>query len=297
MPKLNKLKSSDIVDVLHVKEISEETGEVIEYTKPVYSKEAKTKLDKNKNIVLSQKELHLYLKEEYGNFFFYFYNKLDAYDIKPQYKLRFLYLASHLDYNNGNMVIRGEYNTKIRLNKQTMKDILNLKDTEFKTTIKALMECGLLIKDNKYYNLNTDCSVKGEVSANKKNYTRVFIKTIRELYNKCEPKNHKQLYYVFKMLNSINLQFNIPCYNAECESLDDIKPMKLPDICEVVGYDRSSSNKFWKSIRGFKIGNDYVVCKHCIDDKEYIAINPRIYYAGTKIENVSYLVRLFDMAK
>ena len=297
MPKLNKLKPSDIVDTIYIKEIYENTGEVIEYTKPVYSAEAQTKLSENKNIMLSQKDLHLYLKKEYGNFFFYFYNKLDSYDIKPQYKLRFLYLASHLDYNNGNMIIRGEYNTKIRLNRQIMKDILNLKDTEFKTTIKVLMDCGLLIKEDKYYNLNTDCSVKGEIPTNKKDYTRIFIKTIRDLYNKCEPKNHKQLYYVFKMLPVINLQFNMPCYNADCETIDNIKPMKLSDICEVVGYDKSSSNKFWKLIRGFKIDDNYVVCKHSIDDKEYIAINPRIYYAGTKIENVSYLVRLFDITK
>lgn len=292
-----KLTNEDIVDTVHITELHESTGEVVSYTKGIYSKRGMDKLENNKKLVLSQKELHLYLRQEFGNFYFYFYNKLDKYDIKPQYKLRFLYLASHLDYNNGSMIIRGEYNTKIRLNRQTMKDILMLKGAEFNNTVKVLSECDLLIKDGKYYDLNTDCSSKGNVPKNKKDYTRVFIKTIRDLYGKCEPKNHKQLYYIFKILPFVNLQFNIPCHNTDCETMNLVEPMKLPDVCDAIGYDRSSSNKLWKLIRGFKINGDYVVCKHTIDDKEYIAINPRVYYAGTRIENASYLTGIFDMAK
>ncbi|MGL6175096.1 MAG: hypothetical protein ACRC1P_10875 [Cellulosilyticaceae bacterium] len=297
MPKLNKINPSDIIDTLHIVEVSEETGNVVEYTKSVYSAEAKEKMEENKNIILSQKELHVYLKEEYGNFFFYFYNKLDTYDIKPQYKLRFLYLASHLDYNNGNMIIRGEHNMKIRLNKETMRDILKLKDTEFRKTVKALTDCGLLIKDGKHYDLNTDCSVKGEVPKNKKDYTRVFIKTIRNLYDKCDPISHKQLYYIFKILPLVNLQFNIPCRNTECETIRDIHPLTMTEICNEIGYNSTHASRLWKELRGFKVDDNYVLCKHSIDDKEYLAINPMVYYAGTRIDNVKYLIGIFDMVK
>lgn len=297
MPKLNKLKPSDIVDTIHVKEISEETGEVIEYTKPVYSPEAQTKLDENKNTLLSQKDLHLYLKEEYGNFFFYFYNKLDSYDIKPQYKVRFLYLASYLDYNSNLLVARGEYNVKIQLNRQMMKDILKLKDAEFKNTIKILATSGLLIKDGRHYKLNTDCGIKGDMCKTKEMYTRVFIKSIRELYDKCDPINHKQLYYLFKILPYINTNFNIPGKNTSIDIMGRIEPLTIKELCEKIGYDNTSSNKLWKILRGFKIGEDYVVCKHTIDENEYIAINPKVYYAGTRIENVKYLIGMFEMVK
>lgn len=296
---LQKLKPSDIKDTIHVIEVSEATGEVIEYSKALYTEEGENKLANNKRYKVSEKELHKFLNDDFGSFFFYFYNKLDCYDIKPQHKMRFLHLASHLDYNNGNIVIKGDYNLKVRPTRQNIKDILNLKEAEFKNTMKALTECGLLIKDDKYYNVDTSCSIRGVVAdRNKKEYTRVFIATIRDLYNKCTPKQHKQLYYLFKILPKINVHFNVPCYNIDCDVMRDIVPMTLSDVCKAIDYDETHSGRLWNILRGFKIGDDYVICKYTVDNnKEYIAINPRLYYAGNQIENVSYLIGIFDMVK
>ena len=297
MARLQKLNPDDIIDTLHIREISEVTGEIVEYEKAVYSPNGQSKIDENKRIKLSEKELHVYLKEEYGNFFFYFYNVLDKYDIKPQYKVRFLYLASYLDFNNNLLVAKDEYNVKIQLNRQMIKDILKLKDAEFRNTLNVLLECGLLIKDDKHYKLNTSCGIKGEVKSSKELYTRVFITSIRQLYDKCKPVNHKQLYYLFKILPHVNINYNIPCNDTQTDIISEVKPYTMKDICKTIGYDSTSTNKVWNILRGFKIGDDYVVCKHSIDKDEYITVNPRVYYAGTRIENVRYLMNIFDMAK
>lgn len=297
MAKLEKINPNDIIDTLHITEVSEETGEAVTYTKAVYSPEGQSKLDENKQIKLSEKELHVYLKEEYGNFFFYFYNVLDTYDIKPQYKVRFLYLASYLDFNNDLLVAKDEYGLKIQLNKPLMRDILKLKDTEFKSTLKTLIDSGLMIKDGSHYKINTVCSIKGNAPNTKQLYTRLFIKSIRELYDMCDAKNHKQLYYIFKILPYVNLQFNMVCHKTDCDIMKNIEPINITDLCRLIGYKETNSTRLWNTIRGFKIGEDYVVCKHSVDKQEFITINPRIYYAGTRIENISYLTSIFDMAK
>lgn len=295
--RLEKLTKEDILDTRHVTEVSEVTGEVISYTKDILTKEGQDKVDNNKKLKVSQKELHQYLRSEVGNFFFYFYNVLDEVEIKPQYKVRFLYLASHLDYNNNLLVARGEYNAKIQLNRQMISDILKLKNAEFKNTLKILIEKGLIIKDDKHYKLNTNYSIKGDIPKNKNEYTRVFIKSIRELYDKCEPKQHKQLYYLFKMLPYINVNFNMPCSNISIDIMSKIEPLTIKELCVRVGYGISNNNKLWNILRGFKIGEDYVVCKHTVDENEYIAINPRVYYAGTQMDNVKHLISIFEMAK
>lgn len=183
------------------------------------------------------------------------------------------------------------------MNRQNLMDVLLLKEREFRNTLSVLVDSKLLIKDDKHYKINTDCVSRGSLPNKSSDYTRVFIDTIRELYVKCDPKNHKQLYYVFKLLPYINLQYNIPCTNVECEVLGDIVPLSLKDICEIVGYDKTSTSKLWNALRKFKIQENYVVCKHVVDDLEFICINPRLFYAGTRIEDVSYVIGVFDMVR
>lgn len=295
--RLEKLNPGDIIDTKHITEVSELTGEVISYSKEVYSDEGQQKLDNNKKLKVSQNELHKFLNEDVGKFFFYFYNKLEEYDISPQNKVRFLYLASYLDYDNGDIINKGQFNIKLRMNRQNLMDILLLKDREFRNTLSALVNNNLLIRDTKYYKINTDCVSKGSLPNKSANYTRVFIDTIRELYVKCDPKSHKQLYYIFKLLPYINFQYNIPCTNNDCEILGDIIPLSMKDMCEIVGYDSTSTTKLWNGLRKFKIQDNYVVCKHVVDDLEFICINPRLFYAGTRIEDISYIIGVFDMAK
>lgn len=297
MAKLKKLNPEDIVDTLHVREISEETGEILEYSKSVYSAEGSSKIIDNKRYKISENELHQYINEEFGRFFFYMYSNIDDYDLQPQYKTRVLVLASYLDYNSNVLVEKSERNINLKLNKDNIKDILKLSDSEFRKTMKALTDSGVVIKDDKNYILN-NCFKRGNLKSKSVLCTRVFVKSIRDLYWSTEAKNHKQLYYLFKMLPYTNMQFNIPCKNINCENIDSIDPLTMNDISSLLGYGDNNGGKLWKVLRGFKINGNYAVCKFSFDeDKEYITINPRLYYAGTQIENVTYIINIFDMAK
>lgn len=295
--KLEKLSKDDLLDIRHITEVSETTGEVITYTKEVYTEEGSEKLANNRKIKVSQKDLHKYLNEDIGNFFFYFYNRLDEVDISPQYKVRFLILATYLDYESEYISTKDDSGIKIRLSTKDVKEIMKLSKGEFSKTINALISSELIENDDGYYKINIQYAFRGELDKRKSNYTRVFIDTVKALYNKTDSKNHKQLYYIFKLLPTVNKQFNIPCREIDCDIMEMIDPLNMSDICEVLGYHRTNRSKVWKMLRGFKVEDDYMFCKHEVDDIDFLCINPKLFYAGTQIQNLICMINVFDMAK
>ena len=286
------LQKEKLLDVVQVTEVSTTTGEAFTYEKNIYDKEIH---QANVEYKLSEKELHQYINEEIGSFFFLFYRKLDELDMKEQHKARFIYLASFLDYDSNNIIdkVNGK---KLGITTMVLKDYLGLKDTEFKATIKSLRDNGLLIKEKMYYRLNTDYCFKGTV--NKKNdYTRVFVDTIKNLYINTKPIHHKQLYYFFKLLPCVNLQFNIITKDVKEETSDNIKPMSMKDICEYLNVNIKDSKKMFNTLNRFMIGDEYVICKHVVHNMDAYSINPKLYYMGTQINNLLAIINLFEMAK
>ena len=167
---------------------------------------------------------------------------------------------------------------------------------EFKKTIKVLKEENLLIKEKMFYRLNTEYCIKGNI-VKKNGYTRVFVNTIRNLYINTKPIYHKQLYYFFKLLPYINLQFNILTENVKEEKSENITPMSMTDICKLLNVNTKDPKKMFKTLKSFMIGDEYVLCKHEINNIEAYSINPKLYYMGTQIHNLLYLTNLFAMAK
>lgn len=287
------LQKEKLLDIVQVTEVSTTTGEAFTYEKNIYDKEIH---QANVEYKLSEKELHQYINEMIGNFFFYFYNKLDALEIEDQYKIRFIYLASFLDYNS-DIIIDKTTGKKVSLSYDGLKSYLNLSDREFKYTIKAFKDNNLIYKDGVYYKINTDYAIKGENKKINDKYTRVFIDTIRDLYINTKPRNHKQLYYFFKLLPYVNLQFNVITNDITNEVQCSIKPLSMKDICNIIGLNPENKKRIYNSLKTFQIGEEYVICKHEINNMEAYSINPKLYYMGTQIENLLYLTNLFEMSK
>lgn len=279
-----------VVDTLIVTEVSTETGEVKTYEKDVYKA-----LETERCIDYSKKrdELSMMIDNEFGNYFFYFYDKMGEIDIPINMKARFLYLCTFVAYN-GYLVSKWEKDMRYLtpLTRKDLADKLMLSDREFKSTIKTLVDCGLLVIDNKYYKVNEDIIVRGETKQ-RKGYTRVFLDGVRELYEACKPVQHKQLYYMFMILPFVNLQHNVLCCDIEEQMYQNIKSVSIKDMCVICGYNPHDYSKFMKSVLKFKIkGKDvFMVCYRGVGN--FIMINPSIYYAGTRVEDLKVLMGQF----
>lgn len=297
---MQKLNPNDIKDICHVTEILESTGEVTEYTKALYTDEKIAKDSQIKQYILSKKESHTFINEELGHFYFYFYTKMnDLEDLSNQYKVRYIMLATYLEYGSNKLVGKesGKGNINLKLTKKDLKIILTLSDSEFLKTIKALEEYNLVYELDGGYYLNNDYCIKGENINKKDDYTRVFINTFRNLYWNTKSMYHKQLYTFFLLIPYINIQSNIICKNVDEESIKQIIPINTSNMAEVLGVAQKHSSRLYNDLRRFKINEEYVIGKFDIGGVQSMIINPKVYYSGDNIDRLQYIIGLFTMAK
>ncbi|WP_160848087.1 hypothetical protein [Pontibacillus yanchengensis] len=125
-------------------------------------------------------------------------------------------------------------------------------------------------------------------------YTRVYRKTIRELYAMYNGRTIKQLGLIYAVLPYINFNYNIVCHNAEEYNKDNVKPMTTADLAKKLGY--SKAEQLTKALRGVKYEGQRVFgFFECEDDarKKKIVVNPNVIYAGSgeKLDGIKILFK------
>lgn len=266
-----------------------ESGEVIKY---IYENdEVKIKSPNERNLdeynkymkmVDDRDELSKIITEECGSFYFNFFNKgLDRIDIKDSIKVRFLYLCTYTNYEEKGMYVT--YDNGVKMDRSGIESTLKLSTRESTNTISSLVDSGLIIKDGKHYMANKDYVYRGTIPNKIKSevYSRVFDNGLRELYNNCDARHHKQLYYLFKLLPYVNTSCNAICQNPSESIIEDVVPLKLSEMCDVVGYDVSNAKKFEKELLKLHMFNQYAILGIINGKGTWYKINPRVLYAGS----------------
>lgn len=234
------------------------------------------------NMIEERDELSCLIASECGSFYFNFFNGgLVDMDMKESVKLRFLYLCTYTNYTEKGMYL--VYDNGKKMDRGGIGDVLNLSDRELSSTITSLVKNKLIIKEGRHYMINGDVAHRGKLSGNKikQSYSRIFDNGLRELYDNCDAKQHKQLYYLFKLLPYVNLKYNAICQNPSENIAEDVIPLRLSEICEVVGYNSKNSGRLKKDMYELHLFGQYAILG--IENKNgmWFKINPRVLYAGT----------------
>lgn len=271
-----------IIDVVQVTEISKITGEVKKYDMAIYDKNTNTKVIEFAKKKFNDEAMADLIKNKCGSFYFYFYNReLDALDIKDSMKLRFLFLCTYANYDiNGSYLT---YDNGVKIDKKDIKKLLKLSDYEGNNTIKTFLDNQLMTIKNGVYIVNNKYIKRGSLTKkeDKENHTRIFHNGLRELYNNCNQKQHKQLYYIFKLLPYVHFKCNAICKNPTCENVEEVVPFKLSEICELVGLDKSNARRFEKDILKLQLDKKYALVGIICGSGVWYKINPILSYAGT----------------
>lgn len=233
-------------------------------------------------MIENRDELSEIIASECGSFYFNFFNGgLDMLDVKESIKLRFLYLCTYTNYAEKGMYLVHDNGRK--MDRGSLMDVLNLSEVEFKRTISALIKSQLLIQDGMNYMINKDLIYRGKLNKakSKERYSRIFDNGLRELYSNCSPKQHKQLYYLFKLLPYVNVKCNAICQNPSEDIIEDVVPLRLSEICEVVGYNPKNSGRFERDILQLQLFGEYAMLGIKNGKGVWYKINPRLLYAGT----------------
>jgi len=229
-----------------------------------------------------------------GHFYFNFYNRLLD-KLKPQHLTRFLYLSCYINYDN--LLVINKTTRHIPIYEEDLQSILKLSRTEvYSTKIELIEKELLIINDDKTLSINPKYCKKGDIMKNKKiGKTRMFENGIKELYEKSKPTEHKQLALLFQLLPYLNFGYNVICKNEDVtqEVLEHIHPYTLNEIADILG--QTNITRFKKRLMDMTVNGESVVCINEIKNKKLITINPKVFYKGTRLEDLKYLQGLFNM--
>lgn len=280
------LRSRDIVDL--------ETGEAflnVTVTTERDRQNYKKFLDAKQKYEFQGAEIQKQYKK-YGSFVWFLYNAGQVLDlgIQPDELTKLIYISTYMGYNNRLMVSEDESMTK-----KQMREILRVSEDTFHKFYTSLTNTGILSEDiDKCLYLNTSIFKRGAIKDVKDidcNRTRLYIKSIRSLYTQAKISEHKMLSYLFQAIPFVNVNYNILCFNPLENDLQKVKPMIMKDFCVVIGYSQDNDRRLKTKLKGLRLQQLPVFSFVDNADGLFCYINPNVYYAGNKWEEVRVLGR------
>ncbi|CUP53459.1 Uncharacterised protein [Turicibacter sanguinis] len=225
---------------------------------------------------------------------------------------RLMMLATYMNYEN-QLVLEPSSNKIIKvmgaveyMGKKDIQRVLNLKDYTFKQFFKEVTSANILIEENGRFVLNENYFRKGDVKRYVKedsficNYTRMYIDTVRQIYNGGDSKKHSILTYVFQLIPCIHYSTNFLC-NNNSESYTSIDYMNLEDICKFLGLstDKGNMSKFKKDLMSIHIkyrGESYHLFNEIIQSNsstkvQRFLVNPLLVTSMYDMDNVKATIK------
>ena len=183
------------------------------------------------------------------------------------------------------------------LRESDLQDMLLLGKSEYYKTKDYLLGKDLIsINAEGLISVNSKYCKKGKINKTKVvEVIRMFNNGIQELYQKALPREHKKLAILLDILPYINYKYNIICYNPTEENIELIKPIKMPDLCEMLGYDRSNSSRIKKQLFSLRVSGEKVIGLWQVENADALLVNPRVYYKGGEENGLDYLEAIFRL--
>lgn len=232
-----------------------------------------------------------------GGFINFYYgdwiDKLDPHDL-----FRFLYLATNMDYDrsNGNLIKHGKNNRIESMNKKDIKQVMNMTSSTFTRFMSCMMTNDLIIHENEKYYINSEYVNKGK--ARKDEHTRVFVKSVRYLYENTEPREHKTIGRLYQLGKYTNKKYNIICTNPDEKDIEKIVPISLSGICEILNAynDKKTCSLFYHKLNNYVLTGEYdsrLFKKLNINNKalkDKLIVNPKLFYSGGSINSINLIL-------
>lgn len=231
-----------------------------------------------------------------GSFYFNNYVELLK-SINNDYALafRFIYLCTYINYEGELLFGMGN----AYMTEKDLMEVLRMKHSMTSKVKKLLLDYELISidKETKHIKVNTKYCNRGVFTSKdyKDQSTRVFDDGIQKLYKSSMVTEHKKLGIVISLLPYMNIQFNIICHNPKEKIMTNIIPLSSREICEITDYSSQYYSKLIDVLTTTTVNDKPLVMYTKAGDVESYIINPSIFYRGSNIENLKYLVNLFEL--
>ena len=271
------------------KYINLETGEFIEIGKndriKIISNKQQEAIDKSKTSNKLNKETKE-LNKNLGGFVFLLFKYGD--EILSQHKeinsediTRLFYLATYVDFK-GYLIYEDGF-----MIRKCMQELLKMSREKFTNYFNKMKKCEIFIIDEfKNIKINKNYFTKGEIDNEIKEYygyTRLYINTIRYLFENVIDSNKKRLGNYFKLIPYIHRQSNVLCLNPNSR-YEEIQIMTLYELKEIMGYSKNGVRGFINELFSIKLKDGSPMIGFFVMSPDFwksvVVVNPKIVYGG-----------------
>ena len=216
-----------------------------------------------------------------------FDNKVDV-----KHMCRIIFLATSLEYDT-NKLVKKSGRSNEPLTEKDIKQELGLDKKTYKLFKDEMLNSGVMtIEDDGIY-LSLQYFKKGTAIQDGRNFSRVYIETVRELYKQVTGRQHKTLSHLFRLLPYCDYEYNTISMKPNTDEALDTTLTK-EDIAHLLGVDYDSYKKIETSLMNLKVtlkGDTYYVLGSVTfgrgrDKKHFYVVNPLIYNSGSSFEDL-----------
>lgn len=237
-----------------------------------------------------KREMRRKIQDELG--YFYFVMREHKFgNISAESAARLIYLCTYLNYNNEFMLTERK-----KMKKSDLKDVLGL---SLRTTYNFWND----VKDTYISDYGEDglklvspYIIRGHITKSDELYKKFYLEGVRCVYEATAINKHRYLGYIFQLLPYINTEYNIICNNPNETDIEQIQPLLIDEICDILDYDKTHRSRFINIYRNLTFeyrGNKeyFVTFMTPLDRKELTKafINPHVLYSGSDYHKVEVL--------
>lgn len=233
---------------------------------------------------------------DHGGFVFAFYEQSRMINerfpslSKPDFA-RLMYVGSYTAWESGKVV----YDNGKAVDKDGLHLLLGLSRKRYNELYNRFIDEGILrVEDGELY-VNPTVFYRGGKAgftgiARDMSHTRLFRKTIRDLYKGSEGRRLSHLAVVYTVLPFINFRTNIVAYNPETRVPTEVQPMPLSGLAVYLGYSNDRALK--QALNTVRIFDEPVFgfFENPHDRRGFrIIVNPRVIFASTADDLVAVM--------
>jgi hypothetical protein len=208
---------------------------------------------------------------------------------------RLMFVGTYTGYQTGRL----QHDNGRIIDKKALEKLVGISRSRFGEFYSRLLAEEVLQEQGEEIFVNPSVFYRGSLSDlqyNLKDYqrTRLFRKTVRDLYERYTGKSTAQLAVIYTVLPFLNFDTNIVCFNPEEICEDKVRPMNLENLAALLGY--RDTYKLKRSLNAVKVDGQHAFWLPTnVNDKRErrIVVNPRIVFAG-KAESLKAIKVLFN---
>ncbi len=217
--------------------------------------------------------------------------------LTPQDMARLMFVGSYTSWSDGRL----EYDNGRRIDKNGLHALTKMSRNRFNEFYARLIEEGVLyVEDDGGLLMSPAVFYRGSLksygySTDDLQYTRMFRKTVRDLYVAYNGRSLGQLAIIYAVMPFINFKTNVVAYNSDESNEDKVRPMPLEKLATLLGY--SNAQKLKVALNRVKVDGHPVFgfFENPYDRRSMrTVVNPRVIFAAGS-EELTALRALFNL--